>query len=89
VLLDSYDRLRAENEALKMSWQIDADHRDQCYAALTAVWADMRGVDKHHVPADVIELVADAIGLDLDEHDPAYRSVETDDSRRPEEGDHV
>jgi hypothetical protein len=67
-------RLRAENEALERSWGIDATHRDDCYAALKAVWGDMRGMDKHHVPADVITLVRDAIGSDLDKHDPAYRA---------------
>jgi hypothetical protein len=86
----------AENEALQTSlddWMtratdnaalldIVAEQRDQMREALKAVWGDMRGVDKHHVPAEVVALVAEAIGGDLDEHDPAYRSVETEEGQR-------
>jgi hypothetical protein len=68
---DELRRLRAENEALMRSWNIDAEHRDACFAALSAVWGDMRGTDKHHVPSEVIALVREAIGDDLDPHDPA------------------
>lgn len=72
ILGKEIDRLKSENEALKRSWNIDAEHRDACYAALKAVWDDMRSVDKHYVPDEVIALVQEAIGDDLDPHDPAF-----------------
>lgn len=52
----------------------DAQERDAALAALRAVWADMRGLDKHYVPNDVLALVRAAIGDELDHHDPASRS---------------
>lgn len=39
--------------------------------ALRAVWDDMRGVDKHCVPNNVIALVRAAIGDELGKYDPA------------------
>lgn len=39
--------------------------------ALRAVWGDMRSMDKHHVPSDVLALVRAAIGSELDRRDPA------------------
>lgn len=64
--------LAAEIKGIAVGWragrvgEIEADR-----TALKAVWDDMRLMDKHHVPNEVLALVRDAIGHGLDKHDPA------------------